>query len=127
MFPKKSSCDDQSHQKLRPKKRKMLIMMRMKPQAHFSVQIQLSTQNIVEVHVTHFGKHFAYVFVILFQESWMNKTCTGSQGVDFGRLKQVFNIKKIIMPILFSTVPLTFYSSIIIFSNKSACDFGPSG
>ena len=45
-------------------------------------QSQLSTRNIVEVHVTHFGKPVAHGFVIFLQESWMIKTCTGSQEVQ---------------------------------------------
>ena len=43
-------------------------------------QSQLSTRNIVEVHVTHFGKSVA--FVIFLQESCMIKTCTGSREVQ---------------------------------------------
>ena len=42
-------------------------------------QSQLSNRNIVEVHVTHFGKPVAHGFVVFLQESWMIKTCTGSQ------------------------------------------------
>ena len=62
----------------------------MKPQDHQSL---LSTRNIVEVHVTHFGKSVEHGFVIFLQESWMIKTCTGSQEVQqLGKLKQFFNI-----------------------------------
>ena len=49
---------------------------------HLSGQSQLSTRNIVEVHVTHFSKPVAYGFVIFFQESRMIKACTGSQEVQ---------------------------------------------
>ena len=42
----------------------------------------MSTRNIVEVHVTHFGKSVAHGFVIFRQESWMIKTCTDSQEVQ---------------------------------------------
>ena len=49
---------------------------------HLSRQSQLSTQNIVEVHVTHLGKPVAHDFVIFLQESWMIKTGTGSQEVQ---------------------------------------------
>ena len=73
---KKLSWESHSHQKLRPKRREVLIMM------HFSGQSKLSTRNIVDVHITHFGKPVAYRFVILFHESWMIKTCTGSQEVQ---------------------------------------------
>ena len=57
--------------------------MRMKPQDHPSQQAdQLSTRNIVDVHVTHFGKPVAHGTVMFLQESWMNKTCTVSQEVQ---------------------------------------------
>ena len=45
-------------------------------------QGQLSTQNIVEVHITQFGNPVARGFLIMLQESWMIKTCTGSQEVQ---------------------------------------------
>ena len=35
-----------------------------------------------QIHVTHFGKAVAYGFVMLSQESWMIKTCTGCQEVQ---------------------------------------------
>ena len=38
--------------------------------------------SVAEVNGTHFGKPVAYGFVILFQENWMVKTCTGSQAVQ---------------------------------------------
>ena len=46
---------------------------------------------------------------------------------NFGKLKQFFNITKPQSASSFSTIPLTFSSSLIFFSNESACDFGPSG
>ena len=45
-------------------------------------QCQLSTRNIVEICVAQFRKAVAYGFVILFQENWMIKTCSGSQEVQ---------------------------------------------
>ena len=54
-----------------------------------------SPQNIVEVHVTHFGKPIAYGFVIFFQENWMNKTCTGSQEAQkLWQIEATFQHKK---------------------------------
>ena len=51
----------------------------------------MSTQNIVEVHVTHFGKPVAYGFVIPFQESWRIKTVTGSQELQqLGQTEALF-------------------------------------
>ena len=115
MFPSKSSIESHSHQKLSPKRREVLIKMRMKPHDHpFQRQVQLSTRNIVEVHITHFGKPVAYRYVILFQESWKIRTCTGSQEVQkLWWTEAIFHHKN--------------FSSLIFFSNKSACDFGLSG
>ena len=56
---------------------------------------QLSTRNTVEVHVTHFGKPVAHGFFIFLQESWMIKTCTGSQEVQqFWQTEAIFQHKK---------------------------------
>ena len=66
----------------------------MKPQS------QLSTRNIVEVHVTHFGKPVAHGFVIFLQESLMIKTCSGSQGVQqLWQTEAIFQHKKTIVRI----------------------------
>ena len=54
----------------------------------------------VEVHVTHFGKPVAYGFVILSQESWVNKTCTGSQEVQqLWQTEAIFQHRKTIVRI----------------------------
>ena len=54
-----------------------------------------SLQNVVEVHVTHFGKPIAYGFVIFFQENWMIKTCTGSQEAQkLWQIEATFQHKK---------------------------------
>ena len=53
-------------------------------------QSQLSTRNNVEVHVTYFGKPVAYGFVKFFQESWMIKTCTGSQEIQLWQTEGIF-------------------------------------
>ena len=67
---------------------------------HLSRQSQLSTRNIVEVHVTHFGKSVAHGFVIFLQESWMIKTCTGSQEVQqLWQTEAIFQHKKTIVRI----------------------------
>ena len=63
-------------EKLRPERREVLIVTRKKPQDHPS-QSQLSTRNVVEAHVKHFGKPDAYGFVTFFKKSWMIKTWTG--------------------------------------------------
>ena len=55
----------------------------------------MSTRNIVEVHVTHFGKPVAYGFVVIFEESWVIKTCTESQEVQqLWQTKAIFQHKK---------------------------------
>ena len=84
---------------------------------------------MVDVHVTHFGKPVAHGFVIFLQESWMNKTCTDSQEIQqqLWQTEAIFQHKKPWCASSFSTIALTFSSSLIFFSNKSACDFGPSG
>ena len=56
------------------------------PRPPISGQSQLNTRNIVEDHVIHFGKPVAHSFVLLFQESWMIKTSTGSE--EFQQLWQ---------------------------------------
>ena len=67
-------------------------MMRMKPQHHL---FQLSTRNYIEVCVTHFGEPVAYGFVILFQNSWMIKTCTCFQEVQhLWQTEAIFKHKK---------------------------------
>ena len=52
---------------LRPEKREVLILMRMKPQDHPSQRTEPAEfSNIVEVHVTHFGNprriRFCHIF-----------------------------------------------------------------
>ena len=72
------------------------MMMRMNTKTtHFSGQSQLSTQNIVKVHVTHFGEPVTYRFVILFQESWIIKAYTGSLEVQqFWQTEAIFQHEK---------------------------------
>ena len=102
----------------------------MKPlTTHRSGQSQLSTQNILKIHVTHFRNPVAFGFVIFLQESWMNKTCTGSQEVQqLWQTEAILQHKKNHRALLssFSRISLTFSSSLIFLSNKNACDFGPS-
>ena len=101
MFPGKSSSESHSHQKLRPEKRKVLIMMRMKPQDHPSQRAEPAESSKYcrssryklgearRVRVCHF-----------FQENWMNKTCTGSQEVQqFWQTEAIFQHKKSIVRI----------------------------
>ena len=59
------------------------------------MQSQLGTRNIVEVHVTHFGKPVAHEIVIFLQESWIIKTCTGSQELQqLWQTEAIFQHKK---------------------------------
>ena len=76
-------------------------MMRMKPQnPPFQRASQRSIRNIVEIFVTHFGKPVACGFVILFQRSWMIKTCTGSQDVkQRWQIEAIFQYEKTILRI----------------------------
>ena len=70
-------------------------MMRMTPQDHpFQRAEPAENSKNVEVHVTHFEMPVAYGFVMLFQESWVIKTCTDSQEVQFWQTEAFFNIKK---------------------------------
>ena len=65
---------------------------------------------------------------VLFQENWMIKTCTGYQEVQqLWQTEAIFQHKKTIVRIYFFNNPIIVSSSLIFFSNKSACDFRPSG
>ena len=65
----------------------------------------------------------AYSFVKLFQGSWMIET--GSQE-QLWETEAIFKNEKITMDIQYFNNSI-FCCSLIFFSNKSACDFGPSG
>ena len=58
----------------------------------------------------------------------MIKACTGSQERQhLWQTEAILEIKKPQCASGFTTIPLTFPSSLIIVSNKSAFEFGPSG
>ena len=78
---------------LAQKKRKVLIMIRMKP--HESV---------------------VYGFVILFQESWMIRTCTGSHETQqLWQIEPIYHYEKTIIFNSLSRILFSFSSSIIFF------------
>ena len=100
-------------------------MMRMKPKiTHFNGQSQLSTGNAVDNHVTHFEKPVAYDFNILFQQSWMNKTHTGSQEVQhFWQTEANFQHKKTLCASSVSTIQLIFFQFISFLFQKVSLRF----
>ena len=60
--------------------REVLIVMRMKPHDY-----PIQQAEPVNVHVRHFGRPVAYGFVILFQESCIQKGCTKTTPSTFQR------------------------------------------
>ena len=74
-------------------------MMQMTPQDRSFQWAEPAEYSLPKFHVTHFGKPVAYGFVILFQENWVIKTCTGSQEVHLWQTEAIFQHKKTIVRI----------------------------
>ena len=89
---------------------------------------QLRTRSFVKIHNTHSRKSVAYDFVILSQESWMIKTCTGSQEVQkLWQTEAIFQHKNTIMSNQLFNDSFIFFQFINFIFQQICLRFFPSG
>ena len=101
-----------------------------RPALHLFHWLKRKSNTMLEIlsHVTlHTLESPSRTVLILFQESWMIKTCPNCQEVQqFWQTEAIFQTKETMMSLHFYNL-FNNFSSYKVFSNTSAYDFGPSG